>query len=306
MKDAGWIAELRVGTGGQSSPSRRRSKIGRSGRPRDAGERRGGRPGKPFLVVGFNFTPDYSDPIVKRALVAVGLNAGAAIYGGREPSEEMPERALADIRLVPCLRARRPSSSRSRMDPSEAADGDGEGEAVREEATNVHASGRLLGLAQGPGSTRRASRRRTSLSEGPEHEESPAGRTAGGMRIPEAAISAAGQVTATTGGRTIAEVVQLAAGGDGKAVAWLSWAKSNLGPEDEKRQALELYANAREPSYGRTSRESPSVRRVPLADRRRAGAVPVRNAMTRSARRPGDRRPRGAARRTDVRLPQIA
>lgn len=37
---------------------------------------------KPFLVVGFNFTPDYDDEEVKRMLVAAGLNAQAAIYGG--------------------------------------------------------------------------------------------------------------------------------------------------------------------------------------------------------------------------------
>lgn len=36
---------------------------------------------KPFLVVGFNFTPDYDDAEVKRMLVAAGLNAQAALYG---------------------------------------------------------------------------------------------------------------------------------------------------------------------------------------------------------------------------------
>ena len=52
---------------------------------------------KPFLVVGFNFTPNYDDPSVKRALVAVAMNAQAAIYGGRDVSEDMPETAGADI-----------------------------------------------------------------------------------------------------------------------------------------------------------------------------------------------------------------
>jgi len=39
---------------------------------------------KPFLVIGFNFTPDYNDAEVKRALVAAGLNASEALYGSRE------------------------------------------------------------------------------------------------------------------------------------------------------------------------------------------------------------------------------
>lgn len=36
---------------------------------------------KPFLVIGFNFTPDYNDADTKRALVAAGLNAQASMYG---------------------------------------------------------------------------------------------------------------------------------------------------------------------------------------------------------------------------------
>lgn len=36
---------------------------------------------KPWLVIGYSFTPDYDDAEIKRALVAAGLNAQAAIYG---------------------------------------------------------------------------------------------------------------------------------------------------------------------------------------------------------------------------------
>jgi hypothetical protein len=39
---------------------------------------------KPFLVIGFNFTPDYNEPDIRRALVAAGLNASAAVYGGSD------------------------------------------------------------------------------------------------------------------------------------------------------------------------------------------------------------------------------
>lgn len=45
--------------------------------------------GKPFLVIGYSFTPDYNDVEVKRILIAAGLNAQAAIYGGRDVSGEI-------------------------------------------------------------------------------------------------------------------------------------------------------------------------------------------------------------------------
>lgn len=46
---------------------------------------------KPFLVVGYSFTPDMQDADTRRMLVAVGLNAQAAIYGpGATSSEETP------------------------------------------------------------------------------------------------------------------------------------------------------------------------------------------------------------------------
>jgi hypothetical protein len=35
----------------------------------------------PFIVVGFNFTPDQSDPEVRRMLTAAGLNAANMVYG---------------------------------------------------------------------------------------------------------------------------------------------------------------------------------------------------------------------------------
>jgi hypothetical protein len=44
---------------------------------------------KPFLIVGFNFTPDYDDVEVKRMLVAAGLNAQAAMYGPSAPTERI-------------------------------------------------------------------------------------------------------------------------------------------------------------------------------------------------------------------------
>lgn len=45
---------------------------------------------KPFLVIGYSFTPDYNDVDTKRALVAAGLNAHAALYGGSDPLPALP------------------------------------------------------------------------------------------------------------------------------------------------------------------------------------------------------------------------
>lgn len=38
---------------------------------------------KPFLIIGFNFTPDYNDVEIRRMLVAAGMNASTALYGPR-------------------------------------------------------------------------------------------------------------------------------------------------------------------------------------------------------------------------------
>ena len=242
-----WIAELRFGPGKTESKAINRALRAGLAMPSSVAARD---LQKPFLVVGFNFTPDYSDPIVKRALVAVGLNAGAAIYGGREPSDEMPERALADIPAGALPSGDEPAIEPQRDETPLPADGGGTDEAVREEAVSSdHGDPSAASSASSePDLEDDESESAEDIPlEGPEHDEPVAGRTASGMRIPEAAIAAAGQVQATTGGRTIAEVVTLAAGGDAKAIQWLGWAKANTDPEDEKRQALDLYANAREP-----------------------------------------------------------
>lgn len=45
------------------------------------------RAGLPFVVIGFNFTPDQSDPEVRRMLIAAGVNAASALYGSEHPTE---------------------------------------------------------------------------------------------------------------------------------------------------------------------------------------------------------------------------
>lgn len=89
-----WLAELKFGPAKTESKAINRAlraglSIPTSLSPADAA--------KPFIVVGYNFTPNYDDPETRRALVAVAMNAQAAIYGGRDVSEELPELAAGDL-----------------------------------------------------------------------------------------------------------------------------------------------------------------------------------------------------------------
>jgi hypothetical protein len=43
---------------------------------------------RPFVVVGFNFTPDQSDPEIRRMLTAAGLNAQQTFYGPTHSTEQ--------------------------------------------------------------------------------------------------------------------------------------------------------------------------------------------------------------------------
>jgi hypothetical protein len=246
-----WIAELRFGPGKTESKAINRAL--RAGLAMPASVTAASLQ-KPFLVVGFNFTPDYTDPIVKRALVAVGLNAQAAIYGGREPSEDMPEHGAADIPMAALEQAEPAVEPQVPTLNDHPADGGGEGGAVREEATadSDHGDGAAAASSAPPEPALDDDESESAEDvplEGPEHDPPPAqpNRTAGGMRIPEAAIEAAGAVEATTSGKTIADVVRLAGEGDQRALAWLTWARDTLPDDDQKRQALELYATARAP-----------------------------------------------------------
>jgi hypothetical protein len=237
-----WIAELRHGPAKTESKAINRALRAGLAMPSSV---KAADLNKPFLVIGFNFTPDYSDPTVKRALVAVGLNAQAAIYGGRDVSDEMPEHGAADI---PALPSGAPIADEPTLDehpPPESEGGDEPAQLAGGEPTA--SAGEAAGEPE-PAFDDEESESAEDISfEGPEHDEPKGSRTAGGMRIPEAAIEAAGAVVATNAGKTIAEVVALAGEGNQRSLEWLAWAKQNLGPDEEKRQALELYAAARAP-----------------------------------------------------------
>lgn len=212
---------------------------------------------KPFLVIGYNFTPNYDDPEVKRALVAVAMNAQAAIYGGRDVSDEMPQIAAGDIP------ADAVSADENDVEPQVPTLNDHPADGVVESASSEGSADESATAAAADGATLADADPEPELPlEGPEHdveqgaageqgpagEQAPAGeqgRSAGGMRIPEAAIHGAGSVVATKGGKTVEQVVAMALDGDQASVEWLSWAKFRMDPEEEKAQALNLYASAR-------------------------------------------------------------
>lgn len=175
---------------------------------------------KPFLVVGFNFTPDYSDPEVKRALVSVALNAEQAIYGGRERSEQMPEIEAGDIPATPSAHS---------------ADGEqGEAEVAAEpEPSSGDADEQGGGQATEP----------AAVSSEPEPDlDGPK------LKAPAAAINAAGELKAR-GDKTVAEVVTAAAQGDKRSRDWLGWAMRNLseGEGDERLASIKLFASEQTP-----------------------------------------------------------
>lgn len=92
-----WLAELRFGPSKTESKAINRAiraalQVPTSLKPADFA--------KPFLVIGYSFTPDYNDAEVKRMLVAAGLGATGALYG--QPLELGPS---TDIDHVPALPA---------------------------------------------------------------------------------------------------------------------------------------------------------------------------------------------------------
>ncbi len=46
---------------------------------------------KPFVVVGYSFTPDYSDPEVRRLVIERGLSAGEQVFGSQPAAGPLPE-----------------------------------------------------------------------------------------------------------------------------------------------------------------------------------------------------------------------
>lgn len=89
-----WIAELRFGPAKTESKAINRALRAGLGIPASVTSQA---IQKPWLVVGFNFTPDYNDPEVKRALVAIGMNAQQALYGPTVVSNEQPDWSGADV-----------------------------------------------------------------------------------------------------------------------------------------------------------------------------------------------------------------
>lgn len=188
---------------------------------------------KPFLVIGYNFTPDYDDPAVKRAIVDVALNAQAAIYGGREVSDQMPELEAGDIPAESVT----PESEA----PAESDVGD-TGDDAREQAASEPSDATAPAAADTDEPAGGSSSERE-----PEPElDGPA------IKVPKAAIDAAGEVTAR-GDKTVADVVTAAASGDKKSRDWLLWAVRNLEESesaedtDDRLASIRLFASEQTP-----------------------------------------------------------
>lgn len=217
---------------------------------------------KPFLVVGFNFTPDYNDPEIKRGIFALASNAQQAIYGQTATMGELepatPRDGAEDVdgsdlerSDVPQLGAGSPADeagsqtagdeSVSDVDDEQAGHGEAE-EGDRE----THAAARTNDddPAAVPGS-----------SDEPSLDDEEPSRPA--IRIPEAAIEAAGRVIAK-GEVTVAEIVARGVDGDARAVKWLGWAKRSL-EDAERRGALELYATQRAAALWTSLDETPAA-----------------------------------------------
>lgn len=82
----------------------------------------------PFLVIGYSFTPDYSEPETRRLLIAAGLNAQAAIYGSESRSSDVVDVAGPAVELE----AGEPAEPRQELEAAAP-----EEEPVEAEATEV-------------------------------------------------------------------------------------------------------------------------------------------------------------------------
>lgn len=89
-----WIAELRFGPAKTESKAINRALRAGLGIPASV---TAAQIQKPWLVVGFNFTPDYNDPETRRALMQLANIGSNRLYGTPIVSDEMPERPGADI-----------------------------------------------------------------------------------------------------------------------------------------------------------------------------------------------------------------
>lgn len=172
---------------------------------------------KPFLVIGFNFTPDYNDVEIRRMLVSAGLNAQAAIYGG--PELERLDTVTGEITAGTATPEEQPA------DDAVGSDG-GDGQ---------QAEGPALPLSpaepSAPGSE-------PDLDD---DEPAAAAFTIPASALDTAAIDALGD-TIVKGEKTLRQVV---AAGE-KGAMWLKWALDTLGDDDERLGQIRVYLQHRE------------------------------------------------------------
>lgn len=235
-----WIAELRFGPAKTESKAINRAL--RAGLQMPSSVERQAF-GKPFLVVGFNFTPDYNDPEIKRALVAVAMNAQAAIYGGREVSDQVPELAAGDI-PGEALETPTPAGP-----PADVAEDE------REPVTDREPEASAPGTRGGDGEQVEAAASETPAASAPRSDEPEPDldeEQTAAFVPPDDVIDAHGD-TAVKGDKTVRDVV--AAGEKGKT--WLRWALRTLPEDDSRLLSIETYLRHREPELWQALQPEP-------------------------------------------------
>jgi hypothetical protein len=193
-----WIAELRHGRAKTESKAINRALRAGLGIPTSV---TAAQLSKPWLVVGFNFTPDYDDPSVKQALVAIGFKASSDIYG-TTPALAAGEATPADAAPEEIDEGQEPTAD-SVDDAAEGSAGDVD---VPFGDPEQDAGGEAETSAAGDSSAPEP-----SLGE-------PA------LDIPDAVMENAG-ATEIKEGMSVSAIFERALGGDTKALDWLTWAK---------------------------------------------------------------------------------
>lgn len=183
---------------------------------------------KPFLVIGYNFTPDYDDVEVKRILVAAGLNAQAAIYGGGEAKHELTAGEPPEPEPVTPSGSSEDVPEGERDEPATDADTTAETRGGDGEQASVEPS---------EGEPPAAEPTEAPRSDEPPLEAEPE------FKPPKAAIEKAGKTPIPgKSGTTIAD----AAGRGVQGREWLAWALEEYEP-GEVRDAIEFYVRATMP-----------------------------------------------------------
>lgn len=228
-----WINELKMGPAKTESKAINRAiraalQVPTSLKPADFG--------KPFLVIGYSFTPDYDDVEIRRMLVAAGIGGTDALYGrARELEAGAPDSDL-DVEA-------RDVDETARAEDDEAATDTGEGSGDEAEQTQQADS-------EGEGTPNGASSESVPGDDpepGPEPEEE-AQSSLEGFSPPDDVVDVIAQTVVETGqwkGRTLEQIAA-----DDAGEQWLLWACRQPDDRlpDDLRAKVHAFVKARVPA----------------------------------------------------------